>query len=70
MNSAKTFKTVRTVDISGVSGTGVVAFGVQFPDGVTVIRWNTPTSSTAVYASIDDLIAIHGHGGATTIEWD
>lgn len=66
----RTFKTVRTRDISGVSGTGVVAEGVQFTDGTCVLRWLTDTSSTAIYNSIDELIAIHGHEGATTVQWD
>ena len=63
------FYTERTVDVSGVSGTGVVAFGVMFPDGTTVLRWNTETASTAIYNSIHELEAIHGHGGSTTIHW-
>lgn len=66
----RTFKTVRTEDISGVSGTGVVTEGVQFTDGTVVIRWLTDTASTGVYASIEDMIKIHGHGGATMVKWD
>lgn len=60
----------RNEDVSGVSGTGVVAEGIQFTDGVCVIRWKTvPIASTAVYDSVDDLIGIHGHEGATQISW-
>jgi len=59
----------RVEDETGVSGTGIVAEGVQFTDGTAVLRWTTATSSTAVYASIDDLEAIHGHGGSTQIVW-
>lgn len=66
----RTFKTVRTEDISGVSGTGVVAEGVVFTDGTAVLRWLTDKSSTAIYDSIEDLESIHGHGGATRIEYD
>lgn len=66
----RTFKTVRTEDISGVSGTGVVAEGVVFTDGTAVLRWLTDKSSTAIYNSIEDLEAIHGHGGATKIRYD
>ena len=32
----KTFRLVRTEDVSGVSGTGTVAMGVVFPDGTPV----------------------------------
>lgn len=63
------FILMRKEDVSGTSGTGHVADGVEFRDGVAVIRWNTKTSSTAVYNSIEDLVAIHGHNGATFIVW-
>jgi hypothetical protein len=59
----------RVVDETGISGTGLVAFGVNFPDGTAVIRWNTAHTSTAVYGSMEDVEAIHGHGGLTEIVW-
>lgn len=31
------------------------------------MRWNTATRSTAIYASLEDVAAIHGHGGKTVI---
>ena len=40
----RVFALIRDVDVSGVSGTGVVAEGVQFSDGTCVLRW---TASTA-----------------------
>lgn len=63
----RTFILYRVVDVSGVSGTGVVAEGVQFSDGVCVCRWTTDTATTTVYDSIEDVQAIHGHDGATRI---
>lgn len=51
----------RSNDISGVSGTGIVAYGCHFNDDTAVLRWNTVLASTAVYSHIDELIAIHGH---------
>lgn len=48
-----------------MSGTGVVAEGVEFADGVCAMRWLTPVRSTAIYASLEELRAIHGHDGAT-----
>lgn len=60
----------RTKDVTGVSGTGHVAEVVQFPDGVTVVRWCGDRPSTVIWDSIDAAMAVHGHGGATTIEWD
>mgnify|MGYP006319141211 CR=1 FL=1 len=68
-SSPFTFCLVRKADVSGTSGTGHVADGVQFPDGTCVLRWRTARSSTAVYSSHADLMAIHGHDGATVCEW-
>lgn len=65
----KRFVLRREVDVSGISGTGLVAEGVQFSDGTCVIRWCGERASTVVWPSLDDVIAIHGHGGATQIEW-
>lgn len=59
----------RNKDISGLSGTGYVAEGVQFMDGTCVIKWTTETSAIGIYHSYVELIHIHGHGGATEIEW-
>lgn len=66
----RTFLLWRNVDVSGVSGTGLIAEGVQFSDGVCVCRWMTDMATTCVYASISDVKAIHGHDGATQIIWE
>lgn len=63
------FELVRTVDASGVTGPGEVAWGVESPDGVCVLRWRLDIASTAVYASLADVEAIHGHGGLTRVRW-
>lgn len=65
----RTFQLHRDHDVSGISGTGVVADGHVFPDGVTVIRWRGERQSTVVWPSVEDVEAIHGHGGATRIVW-
>lgn len=65
----RSFVLNRQRDSTGISGTGVVAWGVRFPDGVCVLRWCSEHRSTAVYESIDDVLAIHGHGGDTEIVW-
>jgi hypothetical protein len=59
----------RSEDETGISGTGTVAGGVQFPDGTVVMRWVTASASTGVYDSIEDVVTIHGHGGKTVVEW-
>jgi len=67
---SRRFHLQRDTDVSGISGTGVVADGVRFPDGVCVIRWRGDRQSTVVWPSVEDVEAIHGHGGATRIVWD
>lgn len=57
----------RDKDISGTSGTGIVADGVVFSDGTAVLHWRGSLSSTAVYKSIEELEQIHGHKGATKV---
>ena len=59
----------RQHDVSGVSGTGIVAYGVVWPDGTVTLRWDTQVRSTVMYDSIDDVVTITGHGGNTVIEW-
>ena len=63
------FELHRDADTSGVSGTGVVAQGVQFDDGACALHWLSQHTSTAVYASAGDIEAIHGHGGLTRLVW-
>lgn len=64
------FQLERDVDVSGISGTGVVAEGVEFSDGTVVIRWTVGEHrSTVVWPDIAGPEAIHGHGGATRIVW-
>lgn len=59
------FVLVRTRDVTGVSGVGEVAEGVEFSDHSAVLRWKSkgkPTS-TVFYDNVDDLIHIHDHRG-------
>lgn len=62
----------RTEDVTGVSGTGIVADGVMFPGGTkTVTRWRggtTGVAQTCVWDSILDVKTVHGHNGATQID--
>lgn len=61
---------VRDEDVTGVSGTGAVAQGVEFDDGTTVIRWCGDDRSTVVWADMAAAIRIHGHDGRTRFEFD
>jgi hypothetical protein len=70
MTSHRRFRMNRSTDVTGTSGTGTVAEGVEFTDGTVVIRWRPiPATSTCVYGSIYDLLKIHGHDGATVVDW-
>lgn len=62
-------KLERDEDVTGISGVGTVAYGVQFPDGTIVLRWDTKVRSTVFYDSIEDVITITGHGGRTRVVW-
>lgn len=59
------FQLHRSEDVSGVSGTGIVADGIVFDDWTTVVRWRGDTRSTVIWDSPSDMMAIHGHGGKT-----
>lgn len=63
------FELHRDQDASGVSGTGVVAQGIQFDDGTCALRWLSQHRSTAMYESVRDIELIHGHGGLTRLVW-
>lgn len=70
-NRPRAFVLVRHEDETGVSGTGVVAWGVEFPDGVVALRWKSawPTSVVFHDKGMEAVEAVHGHGGKTEIVW-
>lgn len=65
------FRLVREVDVTGVSGTGIVAEGVEFSDGTVALRWLSANPTSVVFHDhgIASVVAVHGHDGATHIEW-
>lgn len=72
------FEFVRYRDESGVSGTGVVAVGAEFPSGFCEIEWlndennrvETEMNGHASYpGGIDDVREVHGHEGATEVRF-
>jgi hypothetical protein len=67
---------VRQYDPSGVSHTGLVAWVVCWPNGAVSLRWGTgrppagyhkPVCQTETFESRDDLLAVHGHNGASVL---
>jgi hypothetical protein len=65
----KIFHLLRLIDGTGTSGTGIVAIGCQLPSGSCVIEWTSYHSSLGIYRNINDIEALHGHGGNTSIVW-
>ena len=65
------FALYRRSDVTGVSGTGIVAEGAAFSDGTAVLRWLSewPTSVVFHDRGIEAIEQIHGHGGATQVVW-
>lgn len=68
-SNTRRFVLRRVTDVSGVSGTGVVAEGIQFTNGWCALTWLTPATSCGVYPNLVELERIHGHNGATVVEF-
>jgi hypothetical protein len=67
MTKMRLFELHRDEDQSGVSGTGIVAEGVEFSNGMCSLTWLTPTRCVNVYENIKAVEQIHGHEGRTRI---
>jgi len=63
------FELYRHKDISGISGTGVIAYGCEYPGGIVTLCWVSPHPSVVIWTSIEDMMKIHGHDGATELLW-
>ena len=74
----RTFKVVRHVDVTGLSGTGTVAEGCEFS---VVMRWldidhdsenykRGVRPTVVIHEGIDSVIALHGHNGFTEVVFD
>lgn len=60
---------VRSQDVSGVSGEGIVLEGVEFTDGSVIVKWKTHTSSFGTFHNMKAFQAVHGHGGLGEVVW-
>ena len=73
----RAFLVIRDEDVTGISGTGIVAEGVEFKDGTTVMRWlpagtarpEVVKPTTVIHESVDSVIALHGHNGKTWVQF-
>ncbi len=84
-DGVRRFELHRDQDVSGVSGVGVVADGVQFPDPCTFIFpdggraempagwvrliWRGELTSTVLWENAAMAERVHGHNGATRLVW-
>lgn len=67
--TARRFELHRSTDVTGVSGTGIVADGVEFDDDTVVLHWRGEHPSTVIWPNIGHVEEVNCHGGASTIEW-
>lgn len=66
----RAFVLQRDEDVTGVSGTGIVAEGIEFSDGVVALRWCVGEHrSTVIWPGMASVEAIHGHDGKTRVLW-
>ncbi len=56
----------RDEDVSGISGSGRIAYAIQLATGVLLV-WDTDWVTVDWRPDMATLEAIHGHGGATRI---
>lgn len=63
------FILIRKKDVTGTSGTGIVAEGVVFEDGQAVLKWLRKPYSLGIYPSLKNLLDVHGHEGNTQIRF-
>jgi hypothetical protein len=75
--NGRRFYLQRKQDESGVSGTGRVAEGMAWEDGIAVLHWLVVGETTGIYAptvkdrrsGIQKIKAIHGHDNRTLLIW-
>lgn len=67
----RVFHLVRYDDVSFVSGTGIVAQGMQARDGAVALRWCVPglPATWNLFDSIEDMLLLNGHKGRTVVKW-
>jgi hypothetical protein len=77
-DAVKTFKLLRTKDVSGTSGTGMVAVGIEV-GGQVLLTWVVlarlgsgmrQIQTLTLFESIQDVQDLHGHGDSTQVVLD
>jgi hypothetical protein len=66
----RAFVLIRSLDVSGVSGTGVIAEGVVWWNGSASVCWRGRMPSMTFFpGGIPAIEAIHGHAGSTRVHY-
>lgn len=67
-DKVKIFHLLRTKDVTGTSGEGIIALGAVLPSGRVVLEWVASNHSTIEIANnLTEIELIHGHNGNTKI---
>lgn len=69
ISSMRRFKLVRDEDVHGNSGTGHVAEGVEFTNGMVAMTWLSPVRTFTVFDNIKSVELLHGHEGRTHVQF-
>jgi len=70
IEGSKRFRLERNTDYSGISGTGVVAEGVELESGRVLIKWLGDRPSLVLWQSMEHAVSVHGHNGGTEFVYD
>lgn len=69
MYEERPFLMQRREDVSGVSGTGLIAHGIRHANGSATVWWLGRWTTETKHTSMESVIGIHGHGGRTEVCW-
>ena len=57
------FYILRTVDVSGIAGTGRIVEGVIMPSGRVYLEWRPPVNSMVTFENFDHFKHVYLHEG-------
>jgi len=64
------FVLARHSDPSGISGTGIVAEGIEWRGGTADLHWVTEHETFVHWpGGVAAILAVHGHEGSTVCRW-
>ena len=70
MTHARQFYLVRHKDLTGKSGEGIIAEGIQWSGGTAELHWLTDWETFVHWpGGVEEILAVHGHEGATVVRW-